>query len=546
MRVAMAQINPTVGDLSGNARRIAEAIRRGEEEAVALVVLSELCVSGYPPQDLLGRSFFVRECREALEEIASGVGKVAALVGFPEKNPHSTGKAVFNSCALVHEGRVQNVIRKTLLPTYDVFDENRYFEPAADNLPVAFAGRRIGLTICEDVWNDADFWPERLYVSDPAGKLVEAGAGILFNISSSPYDLGKESLRLGMLRKFVSDNRVPVVYTNQVGGNDELIFDGNSIALGADGSLLARGKAFEEDFVVVDTEASEPIEWEEAPLMEKLHRALVVGTRDYARKCGFRQAVVGLSGGIDSAVTVCIAVAALGRENVLGVTMPSRYSSEGSVADARELARNLEIELKVIPIESPFAAYLETLAPLFEGREPDVTEENLQARIRGNLLMALSNKFGYLVLSTGNKSEVAVGYCTLYGDMAGGLAVIADVPKTRVYELARYINRNRTVIPQSILNKTPSAELRPGQRDEDSLPPYAILDPILEAYVQNMKDIDEIVAMGFEREIVEDIVRRVDTNEYKRYQAAPALKVTPRAFGIGWRMPIAQAYRHVK
>jgi NAD+ synthetase len=538
----MAQINPTVGDLQGNLSLIREAIRRGEEERAQLVALSELCISGYPPKDLLERPAFVRQCREALEELAGTVKKTAALVGFPEESTRTTGKPVYNSSALVHEGRVVATVRKTLLPTYDIFDENRYFEPAKETIPVDFSNEKLGLTICEDIWNDRDFWPQRHYLTDPVARLIQRGAGAILNISSSPYRLGKEDLRLRMLKSLATKHRVPLIYVNQVGGNDELIFDGNSMALSADGRLLARGKAFEDDFLVVDTEASGGIEWQDAPLMERLYQALVLGTRDYARKCGFGRAVVGLSGGIDSAVTVCLAVAALGKDNVLGVSMPSRYSSEASVSDARSLAETLGIELQVIPIEPPFQSYLETLAPTFRGVEPDVTEENLQARIRGNLLMAISNKFGHLLLSTGNKSELAVGYTTLYGDMAGGLAVIADVPKTRVYELARYINQKRLTIPQSIISKAPSAELRPGQTDQDTLPPYEILDPILEAYIEDAKEVDEIVAQGHDPNLVKEIVRRVDANEYKRYQAPPALKVTPRAFGTGWRMPIARAF----
>jgi NAD+ synthetase len=540
----MAQVNPTVGDLAGNLSIIREAIRKGEEAGVDLVVLSELCLSGYPPKDLLERPAFVDRCEEALMELASEVGRTAVLVGFPEKNTEPAGKPVYNSCALLHRSKVLATVRKSLLPTYDIFDENRYFESADNNPPVAFAGTRIGLTICEDLWNDRDFWPKRLYRTDPVSRIVTQGADIIFNVSSSPYALGKEDFRFRMMRTLVSKIRMPVIYVNQVGGNDELIFDGNSFALGADGSVLARGKSFAEDFLIVDTESDQSLEWKKTSLIERLNQALVLGTRDYARKCGFKSAVVGLSGGIDSAVTVSLAVAALGKDNVLGVSMPSRYSSEGSVTDARALAENLGIELKVIPIEPTFKAYLETLAPTFEGREHDVTEENIQARIRGNILMAISNKFGHLVLSTGNKSELAVGYGTLYGDMAGGLAVIADVPKTRIYELARCINRERKIIPETIFTKPPSAELKPDQSDQDTLPPYEVLDPILEAYVEEAKEVDEIVSLGFNRRVVEEVVQRVDTNEYKRYQAAPALKVTPRAFGTGWRMPIAQGYRH--
>ena len=542
MRVAMAQINPTVGDLQGNLHLIRQAIERGEEASVQLVILSELCISGYPPKDLLERPAFVRHCREALEDLAGGVKNTAALVGYPEENTGPTGKPVFNSSALLHQGKIVARVRKTLLPTYDIFDENRYFEPVRESTPVDFCGGKLGLTICEDIWNDHDFWPKHLYSSDPVTGLIKKGAQVVLNISSSPYDLGKEDLRLRMLRSLVAKHRVPLIYVNQVGGNDELIFDGNSVALSADGALLARGKPFQDDFLIVDTDSGKSLQWVEAPLMERLYQALVLGTRDYARKCGFRRAVVGLSGGIDSTVTACLAVEALGKENVLGVSMPSRYSSEGSVADARAVAENLGIEFRVIPIEGPFGAYLETLAPVFQGREEDVTEENIQARIRGNLLMAISNKFGHLLLSTGNKSELAVGYCTLYGDMAGGLAVIADVPKTRVYELARYINESRPLIPESVLTKAPSAELRPNQTDQDTLPPYEVLDPILEGYIEDGHELEELAAQGYDRDLVKEIVRRVDANEYKRYQAPPALKVTPRAFGSGWRMPIARSH----
>jgi NAD+ synthetase len=544
MRLAMAQINPTVGDLQGNLQLIRDAIRRGEEGGADLVVLPELCISGYPPKDLLERPFFVKECREALDELAGGVRDTAALIGFPEENTGSTGKPVFNSCAFVERSEIVSVVRKSLLPTYDIFDENRHFEPSPVCTPVRFRDHLIGLTICEDLWYEAEFWPKRIYRTDPVPGLVADGAEIIINSSSSPYDLGKEDFRRHMLRNRAQKIGLPIIYVNQVGGNDELVFDGNSLAFAADGSLLARGKPFEEDFLIADTTAGDPIEWEEISLAERLHQALVLGTRDYARKCGFSKAVVGLSGGIDSALTVSLAVDALGKDNVLGVSMPSRYSSEGSVADARTVAENLGIELKIIPIEPAFKANLDMLGPTFEGREPDVTEENIQARIRGGILMAISNKFGHLVLSTGNKSELAVGYCTLYGDMVGGLAVIADVPKTRVYELARHLNRDRTIIPESTLTKAPSAELRPDQTDQDSLPPYEVLDPILEAYVEEAKDVSEIVAQGFDRSVVMEVIRRVDTNEYKRYQAAPALKVTPRAFGTGWRMPIAQGYKH--
>lgn len=545
MLVAMAQINPTVADLEANLRRIRESIRKGTDAGADAIVLPELCISGYPPKDLLERRAFVRQCREALEDLAGDVGETATLVGFPEENTESTGKPVYNSCALLHRSQIVSVVRKSLLPTYDVFDENRYFEPASDNSPVDIGATRVGLTICEDLWNDPDFWPKQLYHTDPVPQLISEGAELIINCSSSPYDLGKEDFRLRMLGNRVKKIGMPIIYVNQVGGNDELVFDGNSFALAADGALLARGKPFEEDFLLVDTAATDAVEWEDSPLIESLYRALVLGTRDYTRKCGFRRVTVGLSGGIDSAVTACLAVAALGKENVLGVSLPSRYTSERSIADARAVAKNLDIQFEVIPIDPTFSAYLDALAPTFRGREPDATEENIQARIRGNILMAISNKLGHLVLSTGNKSELAVGYCTLYGDMVGGLAVIADVAKTRVYELARYINRRQPIIPDTVLEKAPSAELRHGQTDQDTLPPYEVLDPILQAHVEEAKEIDEIVALGFDRAVVEDVIRRVDANEYKRYQAAPALKVTPRAFGTGWRMPIAQGYRRL-
>ena len=544
MKVALAQINTTVGDLTGNEARIREAYARGVAAGVALVVFPELTITGYPPRDLLLKRSFVAENLAVLERLAASTNSdTGMLLGFVSGPVNQPGREVSNGVALLRGGRVAAVRTKSLLPTYDVFDEDRYFEPAPENTPVEFAGHKIGLTICEDIWNDEDFWPERRYRRNPPMELASAGAEILFNISASPWHLSKENTRLQMLRSLALKAKRPVVFCNQVGGNDELVFDGGSLVFNAAGELVARGRMFAEDFLVVDTEATEKVVPVKASDEELVHDALVLGLRDYLHKCGFRAAVLGLSGGIDSALVGYLAAEALGRENVRGVALPSQYSSPGSLADAQALAERLGIQYDVMPIQPPFDAVKAQLATVFAGRAEDTTEENIQARLRGVMLMALSNKFGSLLLTTGNKSELAVGYCTLYGDMCGGLAVISDVPKTMVYRLSRWINREREIIPAASITKAPSAELRPNQTDQDSLPPYEVLDAILNAYVVQLKSFAEIVAGGVAEADARRVIRLIDFNEYKRRQAAPGLKVTSKAFGVGRRIPIAQKYR---
>jgi NAD+ synthase (glutamine-hydrolysing) len=542
LKVALAQINPTVGDLAGNEEKILTAYRRGVEAGAEMVLCPELSTTGYPPRDLLLKKGFITRNLELLDRLAAATGKVALVVGFVGKNEVRPGREVMNSVALLQHGKIVTTRAKTLLPTYDVFDEDRYFEPATENPPADFGGGKIGLTICEDIWNDDDFWTERRYQHNPPVELAEAGAGIIFNISASPWHLGKNKTRFEMLRSIAHKTRRPVVFCNQVGGNDELIFDGSSLVFNAEGDLIAQGKCFEEDFIVVDTGSRAVVSPVELAVEEAVYKALTLGLRDYFCKCGFKSAVLGLSGGIDSAVTACIAVAALGRENVRGVSLPSQFSSQHSLDDARALAKRLGIPYDVVPIEKAFETMKGQLQPVFAGKLEDTTEENLQARLRGVILMALSNKFGSLLLTTGNKSEIAVGYCTLYGDMAGGLAVISDVPKTMVYRVAKWINREQEIIPVSSITKPPSAELRPNQCDQDSLPPYDVLDAILDLYVVQGKSASDIVAAGFEDATVRQVIRLIDLSEYKRRQAAPGLKVTTKAFGVGRRMPIAQRY----
>ncbi|MDE3067819.1 MAG: NAD+ synthase [Verrucomicrobiota bacterium] len=543
MKIALAQINTTVGDLTGNEKKILAAYQRALAAGADLVIFPELATTGYPPRDLLLRPQFVAENLAVMDRLAAASGKAGLVVGYVGRNEKRPGRSVTNAVALLHEGRVVASRAKTLLPTYDVFDEDRYFEPAAENAPLAFKGQTIGLTICEDVWNDEDFWDDRRYRRNPAVELASGGATLLLNSSASPWHLGKDRTRRDMLSQLAAKTRCPVVYCNLVGGNDELIFDGASLAFDAQGRLLAQGKRFEEDWVVLDLEEPRPMEIRELSEEEQLFRALVLGLRDYLEKCGFKSAVLGLSGGIDSAVTACIAAEALGRDRVHGVSLPSQFSSQGSLDDAGVLAQNLGIRYDVVPIQPAFLEARRQLQELFARRPEDVTEENIQARLRGVMLMALSNKFGALLLTTGNKSEMAVGYCTLYGDMCGGLAVIADVPKTMVYRIARWINREREIIPEASIAKPPSAELRPNQTDQDSLPPYDVLDRILEDYVVRLKTPAEIVASGFSEADVRRVVRLIDLNEYKRRQAAPGLKVTSKAFGVGRRIPIAQRYR---
>ena len=541
MKIALAQINPTVGDLTGNEARLLAAYRRGVEAGVEMVVFPELAITGYPPRDLLHKSRFIPDNLAMLERLAAATGETGLLVGYVGRNERQPGREATNSVALLQHGKILATRAKMLLPTYDVFDEDRYFEPAQENAPVDFNGRKIGLTICEDVWNDEAFWDERRYLRNPARELVEAGAEILFNVSASPWHLGKDRLRVEMLSSLVAQIRRPFVYCNAIGGNDELLFDGASLAFDAAGRLITQGAMFREDFLILDTDTAAPITPTSLADEEALYRALVLGVRDYFQKCGFQSAVLGLSGGIDSALTAVIAVEALGAENVRGVSLPSQYSSQGSLDDARILAENLGIRYDIVPIQPVFEPVKGQLAGIFTGRNEDTTEENIQARLRGVILMAMSNKFGSLLLTTGNKSELAVGYCTLYGDMCGGLAVISDVPKTMVYRLSEWINRDREIIPRASITKPPSAELRPDQTDQDSLPPYDVLDAILEAYVVGGKSRTEIVAAGFDQPTVDRVVRLIDLNEYKRRQAAPGLKITSKAFGVGRRMPIATA-----
>ena len=542
MKIALAQINTTVGDFGGNRSLIEKAYLQGSGEGVELVVTPELAITGYPPRDLLLKSGFIEANLAALEDLAGTVGEVGLVVGHVGLNESHTGRRATNAVSLLYQGKIVATRTKTLLPTYDVFDEDRYFEPANENTPVEYNGRKLGLTICEDVWNDEVFWSDRRYEGNPVDELVEQGADIIINISASPWSLGKERMRCEMLSSLATKINRPVIYCNAVGGNDELVFDGGSLGLNIEGKVLGAGVHFSEDLVVIDLE-KEPQDIPESQPMGLLYDALVLGVRDYLGKCGFKSAIIGLSGGIDSAVTAVIAAAALGAENVRGISMPSQYSSQGSLDDSKALADNLGIQYDVISIKEGFEMMNESLEPIFKGKDEDVTEENMQARLRGLIMMAASNKFGSLVLTTGNKSELAVGYCTLYGDMCGGLAVLSDVPKTMVYDLANWINREREVIPWSTIEKPPSAELRPDQKDEDSLPPYEILDEILEKYVVECQSVDQIVAAGFDEQIVGQIARLIDLNEYKRRQAAPGLKVTSKAFGVGRRIPVAQRYR---
>lgn len=545
MKVVLAQINPTIGDFSGNLARMAQAVDEARGRGADLCVLPELAVCGYPPHDLLERGRFVAENLESVDSMARDTRGIAVVVG--HVRPRATaavGKPLENAVSLLANGSVVSTHGKTLLPTYDVFDEARYFEPASQVSLTELGGIKLGLTVCEDAWNPAGFWDKPLYDRDPVAELVAQGAQLILNVSASPFTLAKRAARPAMLAAHARAHGVPVLLVNQVGGNDDLIFDGRSLAIGADGAVIAAGAEFKEDLVFVEPFAGRgdirsPLEDDEAAVLE----ALVLGTRDYAHKCGFSKAVLGLSGGIDSALVAAIAVRALGPENVLGVTMPTRYSSSGSVADSRDLANRLGMELKVVPIEAMFGTFLEHLSPLWPDREPDTTEENVQARIRGVVLMALSNKLGHLLLTTGNKSEMATGYCTLYGDMAGGLAVISDVPKTMVYRLCRKLNQHREVIPTAIIDKPPSAELRPDQKDEDSLPPYPVLDAILERLVDDGLSVSDVIATGFDPVIVAEVARLVRLNEYKRRQAPPGLKVTSKAFGLGRRMPLAQRWR---
>lgn len=547
MRIALFQTNPVVGDIEGNLGRVLRGLEKARAARADLAVFHELVLSGYWPQDLLERRDFIAQCEAALARLCESSRQFAGLgivVGVPLPARTVGGKSVANAAVLIAGGRILHRHDKLLLPTYDVFDEARNFAPGETAQPVAFGGEMLGISVCEDAWNDPDLCQPALYPVDPIAMLAQAGATIMINISASPFSVGKEAFRAQLVRSHARRHRTPFVMVNQVGGNDELVFDGCSLYADENGELRATLPAFEEAMEIVDTKSASPATLRApVPELESMQRALVLGLRDYFAKCGFTRAVVGLSGGIDSALVLCLAAEALGADNVLAVAMPSPFSSPHSLEDARALAHNLGVRIEVVPIEEAMRAYDRTLAGLFAGQRRDVTEENIQARIRGNVLMAVSNKFGHMVLSTGNKSELAVGYCTLYGDMSGGLALISDVPKTTVYALARRINAARAVIPERVLTRAPSAELRPDQKDTDTLPPYDVLDSILDAYIEDRKSIGEIVALGFERATVEWVVAAVHKNEYKRKQAAPGIKVTSKAFGVGRRFPVAARIR---
>lgn len=541
MKIALGQINPTVGDFSGNAAKIIDYSLQARSAGADLILFPELSVPGYPPRDLVESPAFVTRCRSAVERIAAETQGIAVICGMVTPAGAESGKKVMNSAALLRDGRIDFIQSKMLLPTYDVFDEMRNFAPATSQHLFSLCNRQMALTICEDAWNDKRFWNRRLYGIDPVEELVRVGGDFVLNISASPFWLGKRELRNDMLAAIAKNQKVPVAMVNQVGGNDSLLFDGSSLVIAPDGKVIARGKSFEEDLIYFDCEKltgdiHHQVVGEEASAYE----ALVLGTRDYVHKCGFRQAIIGLSGGIDSALTAAIAVDALGAENVIGVGMPGPYSSKGSIDDARELAKNLGIRFELLSINEIYTAACRTLKPVFAGRPADVTEENIQSRARGMLLMAMSNKLGALVLSTGNKSELAVGYCTLYGDMVGGLAVISDVPKTLVYRLSSYVNTRGKVIPENTIRKAPSAELRAEQKDSDSLPAYEVLDAILEDYVEESSSAEQIARVNsFDPELVRKVIRMVERSEYKRQQAAPGIKITAKAFGSGRRFPIA-------
>lgn len=568
MRIALAQINPTVGDIPGNAALIRRDIGRARDAGAELVVFPELAIVGYPPKDLLLKPDLVQRCVEAVTELAAECDRIAAIIGYPcPSDDPKRGLSLYNAAAFCADGAIRHRHVKSLLPAYDVFDEQRYFEPGPRVDITPFGDRKLGISICEDLWNDERMFSRRLYHDNPVDELVESGAELFINTAASPFVIRKHAFRAKLMSHVAKTHGIPLLYCNQVGGNDELVFDGASCAFDANGNLIAQAKAFEEDLLVVDCRlagapkapdrdtARYPLNRVEAypEGIASAYHALVLGLRDYCRKCGFKTAVLGLSGGIDSAVTAAIAVAALGPENVRGLTMPSRFSSEGSKSDAQRLAEALNIRFDTVSIEGPHRAFEEALGPIFAGLDRDVTEENIQARVRGVILMAMSNKFGSLLVTTGNKSEIAVGYCTLYGDMAGGLAVLSDVPKTMVYGLANWINDDpasplragfgQAVIPVDTITKPPSAELREDQRDQDSLPPYDVLDAIIERYVEREQPVRQIVEeTGFDAGVVRKMARLIDRNEYKRKQAAPGLKITGRAFGFGRRMPIAQRY----
>jgi len=546
MRISICQLNPTVGDLEGNMAKLEKAATGAAKDRPDLMAFPEMFLTGYPPRDLLEKPWFLRKTQAALRRAAAFTRRypdTGILVGAPSPLGGGRDGWLSNSAFLLWRGRVHGRQGKALLPSYDVFDEARYFYPDEKARPVPFKGERLGVTVCEDAWNDPKLWPRgRRYRRDPVAELAGKGATVLINLAASPFESGKEKVRFGLIGRHARKHGLPMAMVNQVGGNDELVFDGRSFAVDARGRPIAMLAPFTEEVMTFDSGRPGVLRYRPLDEVESVYRALVLGVRDYFAKCGFSRAVLGLSGGIDSALVACIAAEALGAKNVLGVTMPSPYSSRGSFEDSRALAQNLGMEFINIPIAGIYQSYLSTLRPRFGSKRPDVTEENIQARIRGNILMAFSNREGCLVLSTGNKSELAVGYCTLYGDMSGGLAVISDVPKTMVYRLARFVNRRRKLIPAPIIAKAPSAELRPNQRDQDALPPYPVLDRMLHLYIEERMEPQALVRRGFKRETVDWMVRAVRTSEYKRRQAAPGLKVTGRAFGAGGRMPVAARY----
>ncbi len=549
MKLGFLQLNSTIGDFPANQKKLLAGYKKAAALGAEFVLAPELFLCGYPPRDLLLRDDFLDANLAAVVEVAGKIGAVPLCVGFVDRNPVRPGRALRNSAAILQKGKILWCTNKSLLPTYDVFDEDRYFEPEKIITPFSFKGKKIGVTICEDIWNDEDFWPERLYRRDPVKELIAQGAEVIVNISASPWHDGKEKIRRAMLRRVARDEQIPLAHVNLVGANDELIFDGHSVAFDARGEIIAAGKGFEEDVFVAEmnprkSPKKKSMARYDFPAREaRIFAALSLGIRDYVRKCGFKTAILGLSGGIDSALTAVLAVDALGKENVLGVAMPARYSSEGSLTDAGALAKNLGIRFEVLPIEPVFCAVEKQLEKIFARLKKNEAEENLQSRLRGTTLMALSNKFGALVLTTGNKSEMAVGYCTLYGDMNGALAPLADVLKTDIYQIARWVNRNRPIIPENSILKPPSAELRPNQKDQDSLPEYEILDGILDLYIVKNSSKEQIINLGFDAGVVNEVLNKINFAEYKRRQAAPALKISARAFGMGRRIPIAQRFQ---
>ncbi len=540
MKVALAQLNPTIGDFSGNTQKIAKAVEKARGNSCDLVVLPEMAITGYPPRDLLENAEFVERNIDHLHRLVQSIKGIGVICGFVDKNPDEGGNTLFNSAVLFENGKILHKANKRLLPTYDVFDERRYFETGKESSPFSYRDYSLGLTICEDIFNERSFFPRLLYPDKPVQELIKKGANLLINISASPYNVGKRESKWEMFSDISRRHKVPFIYVNQVGGNDSLLFDGLSLVFGPQGQLIARARDFQEDMIFYDTDTKKGAFHEISETgVESVLKALIMGTGDYIGKTGFTKAVVGLSGGLDSALVLYIAAMALGKENVTAVFMPSQYTSRQSFEDTRRLSNNLGVSLLEVPIQEIFDSFLKGLSPFFQGVATEITGQNIQARIRGLLLMAFSNKFGHMVLSTGNKSELAVGYCTLYGDMSGGLSVISDVPKTMVYRIAEFINKEKEVIPKSIIQKPPSAELKPEQLDQDELPPYEVMDPVLKAYIEENKTAKDIVDMGFDPEVVKDVIDMVHRNEYKRYQSPPGLKVTTKSFGYGRRFPIA-------